>query len=160
MFFSHSKADVKCKQHLVLLKTVYSLPSFLLFVLLPYQWQLATLGKSTKKEMLIKFSLCVIYRDLSNNILERLPPELFLSTRNLTELYVWRFHYTTRKSSFQILAECKLEREQKNRRSSWWWGYRPATPSFVDIFCSRLAIHAYKLNNYMGLKLSKEKVEP
>ena len=104
--------------------------------------------------MLIKFSLCVIYRDLSNNILERLPPELFLSTRNLTELYVWRFHYTTRKSSFQILAECKLEREQKNRRSSWWWGYRPATPSFVNIFCSRLAIHAYKINNYMGLKIS------
>ena len=59
--------------------------------------------------LLIEFSLCVIYRDLSNNILEKLPPQLFLNTRNLTELYVWRFHYTTRKvSSFQILAACKL----------------------------------------------------
>ena len=48
-FFSQSKADVKCK-HLVLLKTIYSLPSSLLFVLLPYQRQLATLGKPTKKK--------------------------------------------------------------------------------------------------------------
>ena len=44
-FFCQSKADVKCKQHLLLLKTMYSLPSFLLFFLLPYQWQLATVGK-------------------------------------------------------------------------------------------------------------------
>ena len=44
-FICQSKADVKCKQHLVLLKTIYSLPSFLLFVLLPYQRQLATVGK-------------------------------------------------------------------------------------------------------------------
>ena len=36
-FFCQSKADVRCEQHLVLLKTLYSLPSFLLFVLLPYQ---------------------------------------------------------------------------------------------------------------------------
>ena len=36
-FFCQSKADLKCKQQLVLLKTIYSLPSFLLFVLLPYQ---------------------------------------------------------------------------------------------------------------------------
>ena len=28
-FFFQSKAGVKCKQHLVLLKTIYSLPSFL-----------------------------------------------------------------------------------------------------------------------------------
>ena len=48
-FFCQSKADLKCKQHLVLLKTIYSLPSFLLFLLLPYQWQLATLAKPTKK---------------------------------------------------------------------------------------------------------------
>ena len=36
-FFCQSKADVKCKQHMVLLKTIYSLPSFLLFFLLPYK---------------------------------------------------------------------------------------------------------------------------
>ena len=35
--FCQSKANVKCKQHLVLLKTMYSLPSFVLFFLLPYQ---------------------------------------------------------------------------------------------------------------------------
>ena len=51
-FFCQSKADLKCKQQLVLLKTIYSLPSFLLFVLLPYQWQLATVGKPSRKEML------------------------------------------------------------------------------------------------------------
>ena len=33
-FFCQSKADVKSKQHLVLLKTIYSLASFLLFFLL------------------------------------------------------------------------------------------------------------------------------
>ena len=33
-FFCQSKADVKCKQHLVLLKTIYRLASFLLFCLL------------------------------------------------------------------------------------------------------------------------------
>ena len=33
--------------------------------------------------------LLVIYRDLRKNILEKLPPELFLNTRNITELYVW-----------------------------------------------------------------------
>ena len=36
-FFCQSKADVKYKQHLVALKTIYSLPSSLLFVLLTYQ---------------------------------------------------------------------------------------------------------------------------
>ena len=36
-FLCQSKADVKCKQQLVLLKTIYSLPSVLLFFLLPYQ---------------------------------------------------------------------------------------------------------------------------
>ena len=36
-FFCQSKADVKCKQHMVLFKIIYSLPSFLLFVLFPYQ---------------------------------------------------------------------------------------------------------------------------
>ena len=36
-FFCQSKADVKCKLHLMLLITMYSLSSFLLFVLLPYQ---------------------------------------------------------------------------------------------------------------------------
>ena len=42
--FCQSKSDVKYKQHLILLKTIHSLPSFLLFVLLLYQWQLATVG--------------------------------------------------------------------------------------------------------------------
>ena len=37
--------------------------------------------------------LLVIYRDLRKNILEKLAPELFLNTRNITELYVWWFHY-------------------------------------------------------------------
>ena len=36
-FFCQSKADVKCKQYLVLMKTMYSLASFLLFFLLSYQ---------------------------------------------------------------------------------------------------------------------------
>ena len=47
--FCQSKATVKCNQHLVLLKPMYSLPSFLLFFLLPYQWQLDTVGKPSKK---------------------------------------------------------------------------------------------------------------
>ena len=47
--FCQSKANVKCKQHLVLLKTIYSLPSFVIFFLLPCQWQLATVGKYSKK---------------------------------------------------------------------------------------------------------------
>ena len=37
--------------------------------------------------------LLVIYRDLRKNILEKLPPELFLNTRNITGLNVWWFHY-------------------------------------------------------------------
>ena len=49
-FLCQSKADVKYKQHLPLLKTIHSLLSFLLFVLLPYQSQLATVGKPSKKE--------------------------------------------------------------------------------------------------------------
>ena len=53
-FFCQSKADVKYKQHLVLLKTIYSLPSSLLFVLLPYQWQLATVGKPSAKKRNVK----------------------------------------------------------------------------------------------------------
>ena len=51
-FICQSKADAKCKQHLVLLKTMYSLPSLLLFVLLPYQCQLGTVGKPSRKEIL------------------------------------------------------------------------------------------------------------
>ena len=50
-FFCQSKADMKYKQHLLRFKTIYSLPSFLLFVLLPYQRQLATVGNLSKKEM-------------------------------------------------------------------------------------------------------------
>ena len=53
-FFCQSKADVKCKQQLVLLKTIHSLPSFLLFFLLPYQWQLATVGKLCQKKRNVK----------------------------------------------------------------------------------------------------------
>ena len=56
-FFFQSKVDVKCKQHLVLSKTIYSLPSFLSFCLSLYQWQLATVGKPSKKRNVIGLNL-------------------------------------------------------------------------------------------------------
>ena len=65
------------------------------------------------------FILCLIYRDLSNNILEKLPLELFLNTRNLTELYVLASSECSRTKSFlRILAARKLELEQKKRNEA------------------------------------------
>ena len=67
----------------------------------------------------------------------------FLNTRNLTELYVWRFHYTIRKvSSFQILAACKLKRGQRNRRRGDSGAIDPPRLPLSTCFCSRSAIHA------------------
>ena len=59
-FVCQSKADVKCKQHLVLLNPIYSLPSFLLFALLPHQWQLTTLGCSQKRNVSVKSSKSIL----------------------------------------------------------------------------------------------------
>ena len=73
--FCQSKADVKYKQHLVLLKTINSLPSFLLFVLLPYQWQLAPVGNTSNKRYL---------KGLNTSPLKRLKTKLSQTSCSLT----------------------------------------------------------------------------
>ena len=89
--------------------------------------------------------LLVIYRDLRKNILEKLPPELFLNTRNITKLYVWWFHYISSRGSNrspsyeELLPHSGHPNWSKSRdvnEAGEWWGERLTTPCFVHVLLS------------------------
>ena len=89
--------------------------------------------------------LLAIYRVLRKNILEKLPPELFLNTRNITKLYVWWFHYVSSRCSKRYPSYEELfphsgypnwGKSRNINEAGEWWGERLTTPCFVHVLLS------------------------